>query len=114
MACSVRCGGKCCTRFPISISPATLGTRYLEVVAWRDSGGEMDPWMRDEITVAEMLIPLHEEGDEVPQYTCIHHDAQSGLCTIYEDRPAMCRDFPGYDRGGSCQHCGFTELPVGA
>lgn len=45
-----------------------------------------------------MLIPLGpaDLGDGLLQdtFTCWHHDAATGDCRIYADRPRMCRDFP--------------------
>jgi Fe-S-cluster containining protein len=112
-SCSHLCGGACCRRFPLSSSPAQMGEKYLELIAWRESGGAMEPWMLDRIMISEMVIPLAEESDEQPLYACRHlHDA-SGLCTVYEARPAMCRDFPSYgDPGRRCESCGFTQTPV--
>lgn len=107
-ACSVQCGGRCCQRFPVNMSPARMGERYLELTAWRDSGGALEPWMRDHIFISEMLVPLHEEADERPAYTCRHFDAAAGLCTAYADRPAMCSDYPSYgDPARGCDHCGY-------
>lgn len=114
MSCSVQCGGVCCQRFPLSFTPEYTGEKYLEIVAFREGGGELEPWMRDWIMIAEMVIPLAEEGDESPTYTCRHLDAATGRCTTYETRPAMCRDYPGYDHGGECIHCGFREEPAGS
>lgn len=38
-------------------------------------------------------------------FTCKNWDEDTRLCKIYEDRPAMCRDFP---YGTECPHgCGF-------
>lgn len=73
----------------------------------------MTEWGRDLIMIAEMVIPLAEEADETPTYTCRHFDAVAGLCTVYEQRPAMCRDYPSYgDAGRACLHCGFTQTPA--
>lgn len=113
VSCSVQCGGKCCRGFPMSNStPQAIGAKYREIIAWRDSGGEMAPWMRDHVMIAEMLIPLHEEDDEWPRYTCRNLDTETGLCRVYADRPPLCRDFPTYDYGGSCQFCGFKEEAI--
>lgn len=41
-------------------------------------------------------------------FTCRHWDELTRLCTAYEDRPTMCRDYP---YGGACQHgCSFCPV----
>jgi Fe-S-cluster containining protein len=43
--------------------------------------------------------------------TCRHWDETARLCTAYDQRPRMCRDYPYYgDNGGkACDYgCGFT------
>lgn len=105
----MKCGGKCCTRFPLSVSPQRMGELYLEACTRRDAGEVLSDFDRDVITIAEMLIPLQQEGDERPTYTCKHHDTVTGLCTIYGRRPALCADYPGYGRGDSCLHCGYHD-----
>ena len=51
---------------------------------------------------------IHEDGARVLQqrddYACVYLDPESRLCTIYEQRPQVCRDF---ERGtGLC----FTAI----
>lgn len=78
------------------------------------------PQTVDGATIAAMLVPLtrdegrarherfiggpwrHEHRPELHLYTCRHWDVDTRLCTIYERRPEMCRDFP-YEAG--CPHC---------
>lgn len=40
------------------------------------------------------------------RFTCRWHDSESGDCTIYSARPAMCRDYP---YGNPCQEPGCTH-----
>lgn len=111
--CSHPCGGACCRRFPLNRSPAQLGARYVELTAWRDSGGEMEPWMLESMMICEMVISLADEGDETPTYTCKHFDDATGRCTAYDRRPKMCSEYPSYgEPGRSCTHCGFTQTPA--
>jgi Fe-S-cluster containining protein len=35
-----------------------------------------------------------EEFERMYYYRCNLHDARTGKCTIYDDRPAMCRNYP--------------------
>jgi Fe-S-cluster containining protein len=84
-----RCTGHCCRGF-------SLEHPYETVLA------EYERWQRDPASatkipevakIAEMLIPLGTfRGQEL--FTC-HHLSPEGDCTIYEQRPPMCRDFPG-------------------
>ena len=47
--------------------------------------------------------------DRGHHFTCRHWDEETRLCTIYPDRPNMCRDFP-YGKG--CQYgCGCEGQP---
>jgi Fe-S-cluster containining protein len=110
-ACSHKCGGACCRSFPLNFTPAKMGELYLAAIARRKEGAT-DRNTRDMITIGEMLIPLAEEGDEDVLYTCRHFDDAAGLCTIYDERPQMCSDYPGYGNPEwKCQKCGFTQPP---
>lgn len=40
-------------------------------------------------------------GVERPAYTCRHWDEQTRLCTVYDQRPMICRDYP---YGQPCSH----------
>lgn len=109
--CSVRCGGKCCEDFPLSHSPERVAELYAAARALMEAGEAYD---EDVVTIAEMVIRIDEDDEARPRYTCKHLDRAAGLCTIYERRPKMCSDFPGYGRGGACHICGFRnpkELP---
>ena len=56
--------------------------------------------------IADMVIPLQTDAEGLHWYTCRHLDTSTGLCTVYAQRPAMCRDFP---YGTTCQHCGYKD-----
>ncbi len=76
----------------------------------------------DGATLADMLVPLtreegrarherfiggvwrHEHLPDIHLFTCRHWDSDTRLCTIYERRPQMCRDFP-YE--GECPNCDY-------
>jgi Fe-S-cluster containining protein len=88
----------------MSHTPERLGELYLYAKAEEAAGVELSEYWRDVITIAEMVIRLDEEPDEMIDYTCRRLDRSTGLCTIYERRPKMCREFP-YER--ACGHCGF-------
>ena len=77
--------------------------------------------MRDGDQIADMVIPLSldEANDRLDRfgsgrqygpeseghvYTCRHFDEETRLCTIYAQRPEMCRDYP---YAGECEYeCG--------
>lgn len=105
------CTGACCAVF-------TIGD-VADPASW-DSVVD-GPYIRD------MLIPLTREealeraerfgapldqADPTPgwsPHTCRHFDDETRLCTAYEQRPKMCRDYP-YASG--CHHgCGFCSAP---
>lgn len=91
------CPGFCCAAFHIA----------------RDVADDLfaDPESyRDGLFLVEMLIPLEPEeaqrrhrelmrlhgwipDEGEPYFTCRHWDPETRLCTIYEQRPQMCRDY---------------------
>lgn len=109
----VTCRGACCALFPLA-PPAD----------WDET-----PERR---YIRDMLIPLTEEeavaryarlgyGDRLPWeparlgpeqtlWTCRHWDEQTRLCTAYEARPRMCRDYP---YTGACERdaCSYAAPP---
>jgi Fe-S-cluster containining protein len=110
------CPGHCCVAF------------YLPTP--HDRVEEIAEGMRDGEVIAEMVIPLtvseanerlerfgsgreYRKDSEGHVYTCRHFDDESRLCTIYEQRPEMCRDYP-YGHDGGCEYeCGYcAPLPV--
>jgi Fe-S-cluster containining protein len=50
-------------------------------------------------------IPRWIEYSSQALYTCRHWDTETRLCTQYENRPALCRNYP---YRGSCNHEGCT------
>lgn len=115
MACS--CEGKCCSVFTYTSTP-----EQLRIEPWRGTQSQ-----RDNLYVADMLIPLTaEEAKErslrfdvsgaedrdyskLQWYTCRHWDESTMLCTAYEDRPPMCREFP---YGKPCDHGCAYEIEL--
>ena len=85
------------------------------------------PRTRDEQTIKGMLIPLTiremqarrkkfgVEGNLADKdtsghwYKCRHWDENTRLCTIYTQRPQMCRDYP---YAGKCEYgCSHRPTP---
>jgi Fe-S-cluster containining protein len=49
--------------------------------------------------------PLLEGADEeVGWFKCRHWDETTRLCTIYDQRPWMCRIYPSTSKGEVCDH----------
>lgn len=109
-----RCRGQCCESFSLRYSPHELA---------RAAGDAKREGRLHEqiIQIAEMVLligefdgnPATHNGTPLPTdppderqwfYTCTnltHH----GDCSIYDQRPSMCRDYPRY--GGSNPRCAF-------
>jgi len=110
-----RCTGHCCRRFTVSAP--------LEEIQRRRNADVCPPgetWIQDGDKLAEMLIPLEtttrEDGSTAYWFTCKHHDATSGDCTDYENRPRMCREYP-YGRDCLYDECtmeasGLVQLRI--
>lgn len=114
-----RCTGHCCKDFTLPISPMELKH---EAEKHRRTGRSR--WSEIEKVAAMVIFKFQDwtvsgvhrglrkargskrHGD-LPQYhyTCKHFDAASGNCGDYENRPAMCRDYP---YGRSCAYRGCT------
>jgi len=83
----------------------------------------------DDKTVRDMVIPLthrqavararkfgvpitirkHLKGPMTRWYACRHWDEETRLCSIYDRRPMICRDFP---YGDPCRYgCSCTVAP---
>ena len=95
------CIGKCCEVFFIKNSPGEMWKMFEEADTSK---------IKDIHIIAPMLRPLplstkdargHSvANDPVPDgthpYTCVHY--VGGECSIYDHRPYMCRDFPGFSK----------------
>lgn len=102
------CAGACCAVFPMHLGQATF-----------TNGRELRP---DNEYILDMLIPLTRRqalarsrrlgypdppnyGPKYGLFTCKHWDEETRLCGDYENRPAMCRDYP---YGRPCERgCGY-------
>lgn len=104
------CAGNCCAVF-------VLPKDCLPRLASGEANGPVDgPF------IADMVIPLtrRQARDRMRRlgmawpwfrrrvlkydfYTCRHWDEVTRLCTVYKQRPKMCRDFP---YGAECAHAG--------
>ncbi len=114
------CGGSCCALFYQSRTPE-------EWEALIESGDAND----EQAFVAAMLIPLTDAGARYRSnhfgdgtmdkrhpdadlgdghwYTCTHWDEDTRLCGVYEQRPAMCSDYPyDHDQCDLSASCSYT------
>ena len=101
------CDGRCCAVFPLPKDAAELF-----------ANGANGP---DAAFCLDMIVPLTRRqavaraarfAYQIPwsrlrrgqgYFTCRHWDEETRLCTVYEQRPAMCRDYP---YGRPCHHDG--------
>jgi len=97
---------QCCRDFTLPHSP-----QHLLSLLKAHRRGEKAP--NDIERVYDMLIYLGqyktEECGHGHHYTCRHLDADTGVCGIYEERPEVCRLFPG---DNECQYATCVTRPV--
>lgn len=122
-----RCTGHCCKRFYLPLSPADLelaceAQRQKDagdtVELWRDFKGDqhgvvgMDGEIVQIAGMVELVDTIQKSAITDSRehfYTCKNFDGQN--CTIYESRPPMCRNYPGYNGEGHCNYPGCTYVP---
>jgi Fe-S-cluster containining protein len=106
------CDGRCCAVFPLSRQP-----RFL-----LEPPGSAS---YDAVFIADMLVPLtqyeaekryHDLGyGTLPEftqalYTCRHWDTETRLCTAYDQRPWLCRDYPYWgDCDRKAEGCNYRQ-----
>ncbi len=107
--CAENCGA-CC-------DPVTLPYTLLEAMSHPQIPVDQRTWAarslipmspREAFAIAPWLRgKLQRDGDRLVSafyFRCRHFDRETRRCTDYENRPAMCRDYPHY--GG--------QVPLGA
>ena len=107
-----RCTGHCCRRFPLPVAPDEL-----DLVRERCEDGVFVADMLVHIEPATEPEPRPGQGPqaargEVHYYTCRHFNTDTGNCQEYENRPAMCRNFP---YGDTCSYkaCTWADAKTG-
>jgi Fe-S-cluster containining protein len=111
------CYGLCCVAFPVSSSPD-------EIAGFSHHPGDA----LEALTILGMIQPLtaertraraaqfgvsKEPDDKIKYYSCRHWDEETHLCTIYDERPWMCRTYSNNESKG-CEHgcdCQGTPIP---
>lgn len=100
-----RCTGHCCREFTLPVSPDELATRA------KDNPYDLEVQKIAGMVVHLKTVSVAELGDANPQdwrgihpaemrgaqhwYTCTIYDKTTGNCGDYDQRPRMCRDYPG-------------------
>jgi Fe-S-cluster containining protein len=64
--------------------------------------------------ILDMLrpLPVLDADTKEQMYTCRNWDRRTMLCTIYEDRPRMCRSFPNEISKCGWKGCMFDSKEV--
>jgi Fe-S-cluster containining protein len=132
--CERKCGGQCCKRFYLPHAPDVFRSDYLRwltnqnntVLIKNDHCDNIEAFkyalrFNDIHIIYPMLIYLgsfdfdpadgRKLNEKVHHYTCAHHDGKTGLCRIYDTRPAMCRDYP---YGVACRYPGCKDNGITA
>lgn len=102
-----RCTGHCCRNFYLPDTLEGFKAERDRALCWLFGapGGNLPHFPPMEvIRVAEMILST----DDPHLFNCRHHDATTGDCLNYENRPELCRDYPYFDRGGRCRKDGCT------
>ena len=100
-----KCPGYCCSYPRIEVKPSDLKrlAKYfnvsVEVAARRFTRIYMDDGKPERI--------LRHQKDTVYETICRFFDTEERRCTIYEGRPAVCRDYPN---GKTCGYYNFLKF----
>ncbi len=102
-----RCTGHCCEGFVIKGKIEGYDSDYWEhdyVKAWQDYGtGYLD--CSEQALIFDMLIPVKRASDDAADsFTCKYFNVESRVCTIYAQRPTMCRKYPDSADNSECQY----------
>jgi Fe-S-cluster containining protein len=115
-----RCSGDCCRAFTLPYSLEEMRRLYLRdqasTMRLRAMTGQPHP-MPETVKVYPLLITLSRERGTHPLgpvrqsgrmywYSC--KAFKDGQCTIYENRPKMCADYPQYGENRLCEYAGCT------
>lgn len=97
-----KCPGYCCSYGRIVVTPkdiARLAQRFgltpekaREKFSYRYKSGDVDEWI------------LRHRKDTIFDSVCRFLDPEKRRCTVYEHRPAVCREYPDAPR------CGYFEF----
>lgn len=54
--------------------------------------------------VADSMLEVVDVIDGIEHFTCKLYDRATSMCSIYENRPTLCRNYPRED---GCPHCTY-------
>lgn len=127
-----RCTGRCCRDFDLPMSPGAArimalaaekgrgldtpnGYRSPVRMADHYAGGRAYPGAcvrlgsrAEAVLIGSMVRFIGRNGRGVHHYACTHLDGE-GNCSIYEQRPEMCRDYP-YGETCRFRECAWDEV----
>ena len=95
-----KCPAYCCSYPDIEVTP-----RDIERLAKRHELGYRDAEERfTKVDPKEKVRLLRHQKDTVFATVCMFLDRKTRRCTVYESRPAVCRDYPDSSR------CGYYDF----
>lgn len=110
-----RCTGDCCRRFALWCGPEELERLYQARCAWARGEGVKGERMVNDIEIIQPMVRYlgsfttdanGREGNHASHfYACKLYSHEHRECTIYEQRPRMCRSYPN---GRRCNYDGCT------
>lgn len=114
-----RCTGQCCEAFTIQGKTLQEVKEKYEEALKNNSNDKQ--YIKDLFRIQDMLIdlgkhlthPIHPEikiktQEPVTFFTCKYFNKETRLCTDYDNRPKMCKDYPFYNNDGKCEYPGCT------
>lgn len=98
--CVAGCGA-CCDPIVLPYGPFDIATSNREELVWmRNNTTHMPAREGKPRYLAHLAHPdqvlIAEDGESVNMffYRCHHYDEERRVCTAYDTRPDMCRDYP--------------------
>jgi Fe-S-cluster containining protein len=98
-SCS-KCPAYCCSYPEIEVTPRDIErlARYFGI-EYKDAEQRFT-----KVDPAEKVRLLRHRQDRIFDSVCMHLDQQTRRCTVYEARPAACRQYP------DSQRCGYYDF----
>lgn len=108
MSCehSQRCTGHCCRNFHLPATIEEFKADRDRALCWLFGAPSKRPRFDpvEVIRVAEMILATEDPF----VFNCRHHDAATGDCRNYVNRPKLCSTYPFENTSGRCQREGCT------
>ena len=103
------CDGRCCAAFYLPVTHEEMTRKRMR----RFTDGEYIAAMVLPLTADAAAERLRQNFPDTPEvrnnlYTCRFWDHRTRLCVAYDERPAMCRDYP---YGKPCDHGCDYQVP---